>query len=367
MKKFMKGCGIAALALIAVGVSLGLAGRSMAGQDTIRDVVQDVTDGRVQMNGNNWLGWNIALGRHLADFEIASSAALDVVEDTNHKSDKTVEMTEVWGVEDWGYGSASQEAGGVWTESNDDYKSDDEIFDNDHRILIGGVEKYKLGADFHELDIEMGGGNFYTAESDDDNFYVEAYNVRKFQSFVEDGTLYVKSDNYGEWYQQGEVILYIPKNFSFEEAEINVGIGSLTYNGLNAREASLEVGGGSIWLEGLKVQELDASVGAGAIDIEDMVVNDLDVEVGVGAFWANGAVAAKVDVECSMGNVEIGLSGNERDFNYYLENAMGNIDIGNIGSIVGYGNSEERTINNGAMKEMDIECAMGNVSIWFTD
>ncbi|MCI8529709.1 MAG: DUF4097 domain-containing protein [Lachnospiraceae bacterium] len=362
MKKFMKGCGIAALVLIAVGLSLGLAGRSMAGQDTIRDVVQDVTDGRVRMNGNNWWGWNISLGRHLADFEIASSAALDVVEGTCNKPDKIVQEL---AIEDWGYESTWQEQEGVWIES-DDYKSDDEIFDDDYSILKGDVEKYKLGTDFYELDIEIGGGNFYTAESDDENFYVEVYSARKFQSFVEDGTLYIKlvSDVRRD---QSQVILYVPENFNFEDAEIEVGMGTVSYSGLNAHEASLEVGSGSIWLEGLKVQELDASVGAGAIDIEDMIVSNLDVEVGVGAFWASGTASGNVDVECAMGSVEIGLSGSEQDFNYYLENAMGYIDIGNTGNMANYGVSQERTINNGAMKDMEIECAMGNVSVWFTD
>ena len=63
-----------------------------------------------------------------------------------------------------------------------------------------------------------------------------------------------------------------------------------------------------------------------------------------------------------MGNVEMKLEGGEKDFNYRLEGSMGNIDLGRE-SYSGFSN--EVVLNNGADKEMQVECSMGNISIRF--
>ena len=60
MKRFMKGCGIAALVMIVLGVLLGVTAGSVAGISTISQVVDGVTGGRVQMgfgSGRWGIGW----------------------------------------------------------------------------------------------------------------------------------------------------------------------------------------------------------------------------------------------------------------------------------------------------------------------
>lgn len=364
MKRFMKGCGILALVLIGVGVTLGMAGRSVAGQAAIREVVEDVTGGRVRMDGGNWWGWNFVTNHHNAYAEdygvceqIPSVEQILSVEQTD-----VVSSVEGVDVIEGCYASGDWETG--WEGLYDIEDAFD--FDKSYQIWKGDVAKYQLGTDIRELDIELGGGSFSTIISDDDNFYVEAEGVHKFQGFVEDNTLYIKSASASRGgSQNGEVILYVPENYYFEEVEIDVGAGELWFVNLNAQEASLEVGAGSIMLDDIKVQELDVSIGAGRIDITGMEAGELNAEVGMGELLADGAVSGNVDVECAMGNVEIGLAGSENDFNYYLEGSMGSIQVGDSGYISG-GFSQKRTIDNNASKEMEIECAMGNITIWFT-
>ena len=45
MKKFMKGCGIAALILIVLGIIMGVVAGSIQGTALISDTVEKVTDG----------------------------------------------------------------------------------------------------------------------------------------------------------------------------------------------------------------------------------------------------------------------------------------------------------------------------------
>ena len=56
------------------------------------------------------------------------------------------------------------------------------------------------------------------------------------------------------------------------------------------------------------------------------------------------------------------MSGEKEDYNYELEVGMGTVAIG--GSEFG-GMAIEKTIENSASKNMDIECGMGSVEIYF--
>ena len=305
--------------------------------------------------GDAWYGWPLRLaggtggGRNFViNHHNAYAQEYDVCEQV-----LSVEQTDVLSIVEGddviegGYASEDWETG--WEGLYDIEDAFD--FDEVYQIWKGNVAKYQLGTDIEDLDIELGGGSFTTIVSDDDNFYVEAEGVHKFQGFVEDNTLYIKSTSTSRGgSQKGEVTLYVPENYYFEEVEIDVGAGALWFSNLNAQEASLEVGAGSIALNDPKVQELDVSIGAGKIDMTGM----------------EGTVLNNADVECAMGNVEIGLVGSENDFNYYLEGHMGSIQVGDSGYISG-GFSQKRTIDNRASKEMEIECSMGNITIWFMD
>ena len=65
-----------------------------------------------------------------------------------------------------------------------------------------------------------------------------------------------------------------------------------------------------------------------------------------------------------MGSVEITLKGEEQDFNYDLECAMGNIEL-NGRDYGGFG--QERSMDNGVARQIDLDCSMGYIGISFTD
>ena len=361
MKRFMKGCGISALVLITVGVTLGMAGRSVAGQTTMREVVETVTGGRIRMDGGNWWGWNIVANNYgIYDYGTALSAVYEIASVEQQEATMIIDECIMEGNGPYAYRD--------WEYEVDELPEIEDVvhFDDDYKILKGDVAEYQLGTDINGLDIEMAGGSVITVISGDDNFYLAAQDVRKFQGFVEDKTLYIKTGNLvnGKDNKNGQVILYVPENYYFHEVEVEVGSGDLWFDNLNAQKVSLEVGAGYVALENPQIQELEISLGAGEIEMTGMEIGDLDVEVGMGRLMADGAVLNYADVECAMGYVEIGLAGSEKDYNYHLVSSMGDIQVGEICYISG-GNAQKRTIHNNASKEIEIECAMGNVNIWF--
>lgn len=146
--------------------------------------------------------------------------------------------------------------------------------------------------------------------------------------YEEEGTLIIRAEHEGHHQHKncGTVILYVPEKQKFEEVDCSVGAGVLEIEKLSAGEAEFEVGAGSVVLH---------------------------------EFEADREIA----ITCGMGSVEMTMSGEKEDYNYELEVGMGTVAIG--GSEFG-GMALEKTIQNSASKNMDIECGMGSVEVYFS-
>lgn len=321
MKKFMKGCGIAALILLVLGIALAAAAGTVRGRTTIARVVETVTGGRVSVNFDNFVNWGIQLGDNISG-----------------------------NLPDTGY-------------SIDDAAS----FDSRYDIWGGDVEKFCLGEDVDALEIEAGGCIFNTQVSGDNSFYVKASDSGKFQAYLENGTLYIRTTTSSRsWNNLNscKVTLYVPEGYHYREADIELGAGELEFESLDADKISLGVGAGRIIANSLQADSLEMEIGMGQIDMQDVNVKDLKAEIGMGNLMVEGNIDGNVYANCSMGNLELKIMGSQQDFNYKLDGAMGNIDLGSE-SYSGLGVSKK--IDNGARKNMEIECAAGNITISFTD
>lgn len=318
MKRFMKVCAVMAIVMLVLGAALAIAATRVRGGAVITQVVDSVTGGRLHVNfGNVSIPW------------------------------------------------------GVFWKDRWRYELDvSDVYDGSQPILQGEVSEYSLGSGVKSLNIEVGGYFFQTADSADDSFYLFTEDAEKFQCYVENGVLHLKAVNTDMininigGSNEKRIILAIPKNQFFEEVQLEVGAGQANMVNLRADKVSLEVGAGQIVGRNIKVGELEVSVGAGQIDLTGMDVDALDVEIGMGELVGSGSIQKSANLECSMGNLELTLTGREQDFNYELEVAAGSLTLGRNSYS---GLARERDIQNGADKNMEIECSMGNVTILFNE
>ncbi len=325
MKKFMKGCAWTALFLLVIGIVMLVAGKKFADVQDISSVVDEVSNGTVQVNLDSLSNFGITFGDNIGD-----------------------------------------SLGGIEINYN---LSDDIDFNNDYEILKGDVQKYCPGEGVEKLNVEMGGGTLVTAPTQFDNYYIEVKNAEKFQGYVEGNTLYIKGSVSGnntriEELNEFTVVLYVPENAHLKQATVAIGAGKVVMEGMKIDTAIFDVGAGYCAMKDVQSEELSFSVGAGKIEITDMATGQFHAEVGMGECVASGVITGDVDAECAMGNMELKIRGREEDFNYNLESAMGNIDLGEK-SFSGF--AEEQTIQNNAEKNMSVECAMGNITIQFTE
>lgn len=315
MKKFMKGCAITALVLVVLGFAMVTVSGTIVGRKAVNDIVNTVTEGKIKINLGNGEGFGISF------------------------NDKPLFKTEV------------------------EYDVTEKmIFENGYEIHTGDVEKHMVGTDIRTLDIEAGGCEFVLEESADENFYIQAKTIGKFQCYVKDDALYVKSSQILD--NSGKIVLYVPAAYQFEKVDVELGAGVLQMDVLETDEADFEVGAGQITMNFLRADGCKFDVGMGEILVDDMQVNNVNAEVGMGHLLMRGTVFGDLKGECAMGSMEVYLSGQEEDFDYTFAAAMGNVTVDGRDYS---GLAQEKKVNNGADKEIKLECLMGNVLVEFEE
>lgn len=320
MKKFFKFCGMAVLVLGILGLVLWGTGVVTVGSKTMDEVLQNLTDGRIQMN----------------------MEGIQMKEELQVKIENVLDSNAIYHIED----------------AN--------LFDKSHDIWKGNVEKTLLAnGGIQEWYLELGGCAFELKDSDDDSYYVEYEGRGKSQAYVEGTKLYVKVLN-GSDFSIGNnterLILYVPMNVMVEELDAGLGAGQMLLDDLQVKKLVLDLGAGQVTAKKLQAEQLSVSVGAGEIILEEAQLKDVEVEVGAGNCEIAGTITGNVDAECAMGNLTFELRGKEADFNYDIQCVTGNISVGDKEYS---GVAQEQSINNNAAKTMDVECAMGNVEILF--
>ena len=318
MGKLIKGCLTAALILILAGVGLYFAASFVWGADQVKDFLNKASGGRLEQ-------WQKILESHVQQGE-------EFLENP------------------------------PW-QNGDGYEIEDStIFDPDRTVLQSDVDQTFAGEDILSLKVNAGGCEFRIEKSSDADFHIQSENVGKIQVYQEKGTLVIRTVRKTDAdVSQCRILLQVPEG-SFEEADIEVGAGSLALNSLTAEYIDLETGAGQITADEISAEGLSLSVGAGSILIDSMNVADLDARVGAGRFAANGTAAESVNAECSVGSIELHLKGTAADYDYELKCMAGSIHLdGEQYS----GLANEKKISNNAARTMKLECSVGEIRVEF--
>lgn len=253
-------------------------------------------------------------------------------------------------------------------DSQEYYDDDIDVadFDDEYEIYSGNVSKKIDSSKINKVKMEVGGGEIYVSTGTADSVEIAAENAKEFQCYVKNNILYLKGFNGWKNIKKGQnrISIVIPETVQIEETEISLGAGYMELNDGKFGKVEIELGAGEVDSNNIYAEKLNVYVGAGAAYFYNAEVGELDVNNSLGETVFEGKINGDADLECSMGSIEIVVEGNEEDFNYDLEAAAGSVEIGkNTKGVNVLG--AERSINNGADKNMSAECAMGNISVSF--
>lgn len=312
MKKFMKFCGILVAIAIIIGLVLLLVGSAGGG---LPKLIEQIKNGELSI-----------------------------------------------GPEDFGWNSG-------WTTYS---LGDGDMFDDAYE-KIEDEDLYETtfaAADINSLALSLGGCEVKVAASPDEEYHVKAEKIGTFQTYVKDNTLYIN----GIYAETGifgknnhmDVEILIPLGKVFENTNVELGAGVFVIDSLRTNTMVAEIGAGQLTITELQADNFVCEVGAGQAIIENATfVSSVAFSVGAGELKLTGEIPCDLDAECGMGNVVINvLNSCEEDHNYEMDCAAGNLQAG---SHVISGLAGEKSVQNGADSTFKLECALGNMTVNFTE
>ena len=200
-----------------------------------------------------------------------------------------------------------------------------------------------------DLEISLKYDELLIQEYDGDKIRVNVANDAKNDVVVKEtsGKITITDTRSGNVKKKKQIKVIVPSGKDFDTVSLGVDMGTIDLEcDLKVQELSVEVGAGEFSGYGnITAANCDLQVGAGTIDIDQ-----IDVQ--------------KLNADCGAGEIDMVVTGKEKDYNYNLSCGMGEIDLENS-EYSGLG--IEKTISNeGAQKDMVLECGMGEIDVEFT-
>ncbi len=211
----------------------------------------------------------------------------------------------------------------------------DEVVDQDFDI-DPGVKKIDMDASLMDITIKEG-----------DKFAAEYHGSKKllptFSYDSGDGKLKIKQEKVNSKKinvnKDNKMTITIPKGTKFEDFDLDLNLGKITVDELNALDIDITDNLGDVKLGTVSAEKIDVDANLGNVEIES-------------------CNAEKIDISASMGNVEITMAEGRvlDEYEIEAETSLGNVTVGN--------ESKTKSFKQkGKAGKIDIDCSMGDVTI----
>lgn len=200
-----------------------------------------------------------------------------------------------------------------------------------------------------DLEISLKYDELLIQEYDGDKIRVNVANDAKNDVVVKEtsGKITITDTRSGNVKKKKQIKVIVPSGKDFDTVSLGVDMGTIDLEcDLKVQELSMEVGAGEFSGYGnITAAYCDLQVGAGTIDMDQ-----LDIQ--------------KLNADCGAGEIDMVVTGKEKDYNYDLSCGMGEINLEDS-EYSGLG-IEKNISNEGARKDMVLECGMGEIDVEFT-
>jgi len=242
-------------------------------------------------------------------------------------------------------------------DSNEDIKTDVKVIEitNTEDIIQELVSKDVLNLDVEVFytDFVIKIGNEFKVESNNSNITCQQNGK----------TLKIKEQKRG-WFGKNNLnslILYVPQDFKFENANIAAGAGKVHILDFNAKNLDFELGAGETLIEKIYVSnECKIEGGAGEIIVSSGIINNFDLDLGIGETNISAEITGKSEINAGVGSVNIILAGNKDAYKFKIDKGIGSIRINNEEAENG------KTYGDGT-NFIDIDGGIGNIEVTYNE
>lgn len=207
-----------------------------------------------------------------------------------------------------------------------------------------------------ELDVKAAELSVVTGEK----LKVES-NLKNLRVDVKNGKLVVedKTHNWLGGSGGAKLILSVPEEIVFEEAEISTGAGTVEIDRLQSEQLAMKLGAGEVTLENIDVKsKTKIDGGAGEITIQNSSLCNLDFDIGVGEVKCEAAIPGESEIHTGVGETKLTLKGAKEDYRISVDKGLGSIKID------GQSVSDGQKYGSGK-NEVEIDVGVGAVRVDF--
>lgn len=208
--------------------------------------------------------------------------------------------------------------------------------------------KLKIELDYTSLEVKN--GKSFRIETNNSNIITKKY----------DNQLLIKEKSYSffTFDNAKKLIIYVPKDFSFQDLEIDMGSGDINIERLSTGELSFEIGAGKVKINNLNVfKNAEISSETGNVSILSGEINNLDLDLGVGKFILKSVLNGRSDIDSGIGTLEIDLIDDIENYCIKTNKGIGEVFIDDKKIIDG----DEYCLGN---KNIEIEGETGTIKIY---
>jgi DUF4097 and DUF4098 domain-containing protein YvlB len=219
------------------------------------------------------------------------------------------------------------------------------------------------------LDIDISTGSFQIKSGD--TVRVEAKNVpNSFKAEVtKDGTLSIDQSKNGIHFwgfnfnginsPSAKIILYLPADFTAENAFISTGAGSVSIEELHSKYLTVSTGTGSINGNDMSADNVDIDGGVGSSNFREVSFKDAEIKCGVGSLSLQGELLGDNSVDCGVGGVNLNLKGKVENYELDVDAGIGTVRVN------GEKIKDKYKDNNNAANSIEVNGGIGSVNINF--
>lgn len=244
--------------------------------------------------------------------------------------------------------------------------------DMEYAYSYSDNDYYKeLKGTFDTLDIDIGYGDCYIISGgDQDVTTVSGMNIEEAYlsaNITSGGVLevsYNKPDGHSRWGHNyaAELTISIPEK-EYKKLIVNMEAGEMTIENMTAEKAEIEVGAGQLYLNYLNVADTcKMKVEAGHLQVDSLYAKNLEVNCEVGSIESYETNVTKGNLTCEMGSITMYMKDSESNYNYTVKSEMGSVTVGGDSYT---GLQKKRSVDNGADRNLDMNCEMGSIELYF--
>ena len=259
------------------------------------------------------------------------------------------------------------------------FELDEQHFFDDNEILNQGVEAKTDNfavAEVREISLKCAGVkvNFVaydegdTSVTNSSDILVQVEKTAKYQSYLKEGTLYIKASSESKVTGNSKIDIMIPALFLQSggyDIKVEASASEISLGSLSAADVEIDMSAGVIGWESLTAGELDVEMTAGTVNgVQSTVAGETDISMSAGTVTIGGILGTETQIKLSAGSVNLKLEDAYTAYNYNISCAGGKVAVG---TEIVEGIAKELEIPNQAAKEIDVECSMGSVEISFAE